>query len=112
MGKLTKEELAELQDPNTWEHAGEVRPAVKPPRAIVSVAFSRKDFDAVAAHAERHGMRLSEFIRRATLDRLAPNRREASASVTGGVQSGDADISAPRPAIDVQTTPRKRPTAA
>lgn len=112
VAKLTKEELAELQDPNTWEDVGEVRPAVRSPRAIVSVAFSRDDFIAVAEYAERHGMKTSEFIRRATLERLAPIEREAIVSVSGSVQTGDADIAAPRPTVEVDTSPRQDPAVA
>ena len=111
MGRVSAEKLAELQDPDTWEDVGEVQPAVKSPRAIVSVAFSRKDFDDVSAYAERHEMKLSEFIRRATLERLSSNGQEASVAVTGVIQTGDADIAAPRPDIDIQTSPRQDPAA-
>ena len=107
MAKLTQEELAELQDPDTWEDGGIVRPAVKSPRAIVSVAFSREDFDNVAAYAERHGMKTSEFIRRAALERTSPNERGTVVSATGGVQTSYAAISLPRTTIEVKTPLRK-----
>lgn len=109
MARLTQEELAELQNPDNWEDAGTVRPAVKSPRAVVSVAFSREDFEAVAAYAERHGMKLSEFIRRAALERMSPNRRAAVVSVTGGVQTTHAVISPARPKIEIKTPPRNDP---
>lgn len=73
----------------------------------MSVAFSRDDFIAVAEYAERHGMKTSEFIRRATLERLAPIEREAIVTVSGSVQTGDADIAAPRPNVEVETSPRQ-----
>ena len=61
-------ESKELHDPESWdwEHA-QSRAGRKKPRAVVSVAFSRGDFERVAVHAERAGMRVSEFIRSAAL---------------------------------------------
>lgn len=58
----------ELHDPESWdwEHA-QSRAGRKKPRAVVSVAFSRSDFERVAVYAERVGMRVSEFIRSAAL---------------------------------------------
>jgi hypothetical protein len=58
----------ELHDPESWdwEHA-QSRAGRKKPRAVVSVAFSRSDFERVAVYAERAGMRVSEFIRSAAL---------------------------------------------
>jgi hypothetical protein len=106
MAKLTPAELAELQDPDTWEDVGEVRPAAKSPRAIVSVAFSRPDFIAVAEYAEQRGMKTSEFIRRAVLERTAPTESAAVVAVTGGVQTRETEIVPPRPKIGVETRPR------
>ena len=57
----------------------QVHPPVKPTRAIVSVAFSRSDFDELADHAERTGMKLSEFIREAALKQLHGEPRPAAA---------------------------------
>ena len=45
-------------------------PATRPTRAVVSVAFSRADFDAIADDAERNGLRISEYIREAALREL------------------------------------------
>lgn len=62
----------ELQDPAAWDlDRAEKRPPVKEGRAVVSVAFARKDFDRVAEAAERLGQRLSEFIREAALDKAS-----------------------------------------
>jgi len=64
--ELTEEELP---DPETWDFENAVTlPPVKNPRAIVSVAFPGDDFDMVSDAADRLGMRLSEFIRRAAID--------------------------------------------
>ena len=46
----------------TW-----ARPPVKHPRAIVSVAFPGKDYDAVEIAAERMRLTISQFIREAAL---------------------------------------------
>ena len=105
MTKLTQEELAELQDPETWEDVGTVHPAAKSSRAVVSVAFSRKDFEEVASFAERHGMKISEFIRRAALERMSPVATSTVISVTGSVQTSYATISPPRPKIEITAPP-------
>ena len=61
----------ELQDPGTWDFEGaETHPARKNARAIVSVAFSREDFELVCSAAEKRGVKLSALIRAATLDSI------------------------------------------
>ena len=61
----------ELQDPGTWDFAGaETHPGRKAARAIVSVAFSREDFELVCSAAEKRGVKLSALIRSATLDSI------------------------------------------
>jgi hypothetical protein len=97
MSRLGRDELEALQNPENWEdEENPVRPPVKSPRAVVSVAFSREDFESIAAHAREHGMKTSEFIRRAALNQLAPKQEEALVSVTGVVSTGYAAVSAPR----------------
>ena len=60
----------ELQNPDNWDfEKAEAKPGVKRGRAVVSVAFSRDDFERVAEFAEAFGMKVSEFIRGAALDR-------------------------------------------
>lgn len=64
----------ELQNPENWDfEKADVRPGVKKSRAVVSVAFTREDFELVARAAEEFGMKVSEFIRAAALDRAQPN---------------------------------------
>lgn len=59
----------ELQDPQQWDfERAEKRRGVKRSRAIVSVAFSRHDYERVVEAAERRGMKTSEFIRSAALE--------------------------------------------
>jgi hypothetical protein len=58
----------QLQNPEDWDwDRAESRPGRKKPRAVVSVAFKRDDFETVAGFAERAGMKLSEFIRSAAI---------------------------------------------
>ena len=65
---MDDKERGELQSPETWNwERGEIRPGRKKPRAVVSVAFNRDDFETVAAFAERAGMKLSQFIRSAAI---------------------------------------------
>ena len=71
MAKLSARQLRELEDPATWEAAGEAHPAVASPRAVVSVAFPREEFGRVAEAARARGMKLSAFIREAAVERAA-----------------------------------------
>jgi hypothetical protein len=65
---MNDKERNQVQSPETWDwERAETRPARKKPRAVVSVAFNRDDFETVAAFAERAGMKLSEFIRSAAM---------------------------------------------
>lgn len=69
---MTEHNEEELQNPENWDFENaERRPAVKRPRAVVSVAFSREDYDQLVAYAKRREMKVSEFIRAAALERTA-----------------------------------------
>ena len=104
MNRMSKDELAELQDPESWEDAEDaVRPPVKSPRAVVSVAFNREDFERVAEFARQQDMKISEFIRHAALEQVSPRRDSAVVSVSGRVFTGYAAIAAPRVKVDVKT---------
>ena len=61
---MTDRQLKELEKEDNWdyEHA-QRRPGHKKGRAVVSVAFSRGDFEEVASQAERAGKPVSTFIR-------------------------------------------------
>ncbi len=61
-----------LQDESTWDFdKAETRPASRSSRVVVSVAFTRQDFERVAEHAESVNMKTSEFIRTAALDKVS-----------------------------------------
>jgi len=62
----------DLLNPEAWDiESAEVLPATPKPRAVVSVAFSREDFNVVTNAAESLGVKTSEFIREAALDKAA-----------------------------------------
>lgn len=58
-------------DRDDWDYSrAETRPSGSSPRAVVSVAFPRADFDAVSEFARSNDMKVSEFIREAVMDRI------------------------------------------
>lgn len=68
------------QDGDEWAfERAEVHEPSKSPRAVVSVAFPRDDFDRVSEAAGISNMKVSEFIRIAALERVE--------RVTGGSPS-------------------------
>ena len=77
---MDEKRIDDLQDPKQWDYEkAERRPGVKSARAVVSVAFSRQDFERVAASAAERGKRTSEFIREAALERAEGAVRSDSA---------------------------------
>lgn len=107
MSRLSRDELHELQSAETWEDVGEtIQPAAKAPRAVVSVAFSREDFESIVELARKSGMKTSEFIRSAAMDKATPKPREETIiAVSGGVQTSYVSISPPRAKTEVTTRP-------
>ena len=76
MARVTADEEKELHDPETWEDGEEQEPRPgRAPRAIVSVAFSRDDFERVADFAQSNNMKISEMIRNAALERVSDQMR-------------------------------------
>jgi hypothetical protein len=67
---MNEEEIRDLENSENWDldnaekHAGS-----KSARVVVSVAFRRDDFVHVTQGAERAGMRTSEYIREAALEK-------------------------------------------
>lgn len=80
----------ELQRRDQWEEDdGEVHEPAKTRRAVVSVAFSREDFERVAECARGLGMKTSEFIRETALDHARPSRSyHTEVKVSGSVFTG------------------------
>lgn len=76
---VSDDELKDYQDPESWESSSDdKRPPLKGGRAIVSVAFSRSDFEFVADAARAAEMKTSEFIRAAAIDRAVQNSKRAT----------------------------------
>ena len=66
-------ETAELQNPDNWDYdSAELHPPVKNRRTVVSVSLPSADFQLINAYAERMGMRVSEMIRKAALEKASP----------------------------------------
>ena len=65
-----------------WDHAERRTSERVRSRAVVSVAFPRPDFDRLDEHVERKGVTMSEFIREATMDRVALDQRQPVPSPT------------------------------
>ena len=65
-----KPENSDEQSDMDWSRANQQKTDRARSRAVVSVAFSRDDFERLDRHVERRGMRISEFIREAALDRM------------------------------------------
>jgi hypothetical protein len=103
---MTDQELAELQKPDTWADEPEgVRPPVKSPRAVVSVAFSREDLQQVERFARERGMRTSEFIRKAALEQASPSGASRPVTVSGGtIRTDVASVTSSAAKAKVTTT--------
>ncbi|MBM3942113.1 MAG: hypothetical protein FJ316_04155 [SAR202 cluster bacterium] len=69
---MNQKDERELEKPETWdfEHP-QVREPAKASRVVVSVAFRREDFMLVSASAEQSGKKVSEFIRKAALEKAS-----------------------------------------
>ena len=81
---MADKEQEKLKDPKTWDwERAETRPGRKKPRAVVSVAFNRDDFETVSLFAERARMRVSEFIRSAALGCAEGKNRNSRAGFMG-----------------------------
>lgn len=93
---MNEKELAELQDPESWEfeHAAEPRHRPRKARAVVSVAFPGEDFARVDRYAEDHGLTISELIRRATLLYVSGNATVATGEVFLMSAGGPAQMTA------------------
>lgn len=90
-----KDEMEDLEKPDNWDFDNAVEhPPVKGRRAVVSVAFPRDDFQLVSGTAEQLGMKTSEFIRKAAVEKASVSAEILSFAWIGGtagqvVFSGD-----------------------
>lgn len=68
----------DLENAENWDfEKAEKREPAKRARVVVSVPFSREDFERVATKAEELGKRTSEFIREAALDKATGSSSES-----------------------------------
>ena len=75
---MADDQEPDLQEESNWDfEQAETRPPTRSNRVVVSVAFTRPDFEQVAEYAESVNMKTSEFIRTAALEK-AGNQAEAS----------------------------------
>lgn len=80
---MKDEELAGLQNPGNWEFSKATRvPGGRKHRAIVSVAFPSEDFQRVCQAAEKAGLKVSQYIRRAALEKADPPVHRLGDTVT------------------------------
>ena len=80
--------VGDLESADYWDYQrAKKRPPVNSGRAVVSVAFARSDFEVVALYAERLGLRTSQFIRDAAIER-ATDRSEVIAFLWAGGSTG------------------------
>ncbi len=78
-----------LEQPESWDlEKAERHLPSKGGRAIVSVAFSRDDLRRVAECAEKLGMRTSEFIRQAALEKASRPQSSEITSLSGSIGGG------------------------
>ena len=82
---LGKKELEELPDPDSCDDSklAIVGPGRRP-RAVVSVAFQRDEFELVAGQARSQGVSTSGFIREAAVSRARASARLVSIQFRGG----------------------------
>ncbi|MCL4534328.1 MAG: hypothetical protein M1370_04110 [Bacteroidetes bacterium] len=92
MRNTDAKEPQDSYESENWDYENaEKRTGVKMPRAIVSVAFSREDFETVADHAHRLGMKTSEFIRQAALEKVK-HRAGRGIVLSSSASSGSATV--------------------
>lgn len=86
---MNNEEMNDLENPENWDfEKAERHPPVKGPRVIVSVAFPRDAYEQVARSAQQRGMRVSEFIREASLEKAAHSTEHATLTSLSGPFTG------------------------
>ena len=85
---MTEDEIRELESEDQWDFdRAEALRASKPARVVVSVAFSREDFERVAEYAARQKMKTSEYIRHAALALTKSSVEPTYVVITAGLGS-------------------------
>jgi hypothetical protein len=82
-------EMSDLEQAETWDFdKAELHPPSKGNRVVVSVAFPRPGFAQVEKCAEHLGMRVSEFIREAALEKATRHVESGSLTTVSGPFAG------------------------
>ncbi len=105
-------DLEEMQDPRNWEFDAERPERPRKARAVVSIAFSREDFEEMTEYARKAGVTLSELIRGAALDRIrrvAPLRVSFSSAGGATAYLGRVPSSTRASAGEQMPTPGSQP---
>ena len=90
---MEDERIQELESEGTWDlDKAERQAPVKDSRVVVSVGFRGSEFQMVGESAERHGMKVSTFIRAAAIERASPAVSGVHISL-GGVGGGTFAVS-------------------
>jgi hypothetical protein len=98
---MSDERIPRRIDPadDEWDFENaEKREPARRPRAVVSVAYPREDFELVEQRARKLGKKLSEFIREASLARARAPEPITPVITFGGMSSGSffsPDVSLP-----------------
>ena len=82
---MNKENLSNLENPEVWDL--EAKSKVKAStgqRVVVSVAFPGVEFDKVAEAADRFGMKTSQFIRTAAIEKASEEPKVSVLQLTSG----------------------------
>jgi len=99
--------MQELENADNWDFENAERHSGgKASRVVVSVAFHREDFSRVAERAERTGMKTSEYIREAALEKATHEEEMARVSSFSG--SLGSSVFTPYPlSVTRVSTPRE-----
>jgi len=80
----------DLENPDNWNlDSAEIKPPVRNRRAIVSVALPSDDFQLISKCAQALGMKLSEFLRTAAIEKCQPDNRITEVVFTGSSVQGN-----------------------
>ena len=102
---MADQDVNSLEHEDNWDFTrAERRSGNRRVRTILSVAFSREDFDRVSACAEQSNEKVSEFVRTAALERA--QRLNGGTTLTAVSESGWRIISTTAGTVGPPSTTR------
>ena len=88
---MNEHEVEDLERPENWDYKhAERRPGVRKTRTVLSVAFPRDDFELISQYAQGLGMKVSEFVRKAALEKASARANVAMLEWMGGTSGSFA----------------------